>query len=60
MYDVHAKTVPSNLDNFVKILKKHHYHPRLSTNKTFSIKYSRIEEYGENRLPLESTCLIGI
>ena len=59
MYHVHAKTVPSNLDNFVKIRKKHHYHPRLSTN-SFSIKYSRIEEYGENRLSLESTCLIGI
>ena len=59
MYDVHAKTVPTNLDNFVKIGKKHHYHPRLSAKQCFSVKYSRILTR-EKRLSLESTCLIEI
>ena len=52
MYDVHAKTVPTNLDTFVKIGKKHHYHPRLSAKRCFSAR--------ERRLSLESKCLIGI
>ena len=60
MYDVHAKTVPTNLDNFVKIgKKKHHYHPRLSAKQCFSVKSSRTLTR-ERRLSLESVCLTGI
>ena len=45
MYDVHAKTAPKRLlDNFAKIITKHHYNALFSAKECFSVKFSGPEK----------------